>query len=322
MSQSEKWTYKALINWTTDFFRRKGVETPKLEAETLLSCASGKSRLDLLVSYDEEPNEEVRAAFRELVKRRAAGEPNAYLVGKKEFYSLDFAVNPDVLIPRPDTELLVLETIEYFKARGWRTGAVKRRFSDDGTPPVEIETPAEPSSKGLKICDVGVGSGCVAAALAKNIPSATLVGLDISASALETARRNVESLGLSARVTLLQSDLLAAIPDNLPEEERFDAIVSNPPYVSEEEYAGLDRSVREFEPRLALVGGVTGAELPIRLVKEAESRLKKGGRLALELSPTTIDAVAESMCDSGAWGSIDIRLDLEKRKRCLVAIRQ
>ena len=84
MSQPEKWTYKALINWTTDFFRKKGVETPKLEAETLLSCASGKSRLDLLVSYDEEPNEEVRAAFRERVKRRAAGEPNAYLVGKKE----------------------------------------------------------------------------------------------------------------------------------------------------------------------------------------------------------------------------------------------
>ena len=321
MSQPEKWTIRELLSWTVDYFKKKGVESPRLEAETLLSAATGMSRIDLLVSYDEEPTDTSRAAFRDYVRRRASGEPNAYISVKKEFYSLEFEVDRNVLIPRPDTEQLVMETIEYFKSRGWTTGAdaTRLRFGEDGAP-LDAEPFSAPAGPTLRICDLGAGSGCVSAALAKNIPSSRVVGLDVSASALEVARRNIDRLGLSDRVTLLESDLFGAIPEDLPEEERFDAIVSNPPYVSDPEYSDLEATVRDFEPRVALLGGPTGAELPIELVRQASPRLKRGGRLALELSPSTVDAVSSALEGAGLWRDIEIRRDLSKLRRFVVAI--
>ena len=185
-SQPEKWTNRALIAWTKSFFEKKGIENPKLEAEVLLSHATGTSRIELFMNYDDEPSEENRAAFRELVRRRALGEPVAYLVGVKEFYSLPFLVDSNTLIPRPETEQLVLETIEYFKKQGWRTGS-------DGVRKRGVETeedapdPRETEERELKICDVGVGSGCVSVALVKNIPAARIVALDKnSASSIES----------------------------------------------------------------------------------------------------------------------------------------
>lgn len=338
MSQPEKWTNRALLTWTKAFFEKRGIETPKLDAEVLLGYATGRTRLDLFVSYDEEPTEEQRGVFRELVRRRALGEPVAYLVGKKEFYSLDFAVDARALIPRPETEQLVLETIEYFKKRGWRTGAaaVKKRSveieervaefsaaeSEAAESPAVERSDSEPRDPGeLWICDVGVGSGCVSAALAKNIPSCRVLGLDVSPEALEVARENVERLGLSARVELRESDLFSAVPDALPEEERFDAIVSNPPYVSESEYVVLETTVRDFEPRLALVGGASGAELAIELVRQAVDRIKIGGRLALELSPTTVETVARELTQDGRWTDVAIHKDFAGLLRFVAALR-
>lgn len=318
--QPEKWTNRALISWTKSFFEKKGIESPQLEAEVLLSASTGKSRLDLFLAYDDEPTESQRAAFRELVRRRIRGEPVAYLVGSKEFYSINFTVDDSVLIPRPETEQLVLETIEFFKKRGWRTGADVRRVSDAAE-----ESDSEPQEREelgeLLICDVGAGSGCVSAALAKNMPACRVVALDVSREALRVARGNIERLGLAERVELLESDLFSAIPANLPEEKRFDAIVSNPPYVSEPEYAELETTTVGFEPRVALVGGATGAELAIRLVGEAVDRLKVGGRLALELSPTTIDAVVDALKRDGRWNDVAVHKDFAGLRRFAVAFR-
>lgn len=332
MPQPEKWTIRELLTWTKDFFAKKGIESPRLEAEVLLGHATGKSRVDLFVSYDEEPNEETRAAFRELVRRRVAGEPVAYLVGSKEFYSLDFHVDASVLIPRPETEQLVLETIEYFKKKGWQAGftGVKKRLpfqiggelTDEPEPePTPAPVPAPRVSGELLICEVGVGSGCVSAALAKNIAAARIVALDVSPDALETARRNLERLGLDEQVELLESDLFSVVPATLPEEQRFDAIVSNPPYVSEPEYAALEPTVRNYEPRVALVGGPTGAELPIELVAQAADRIKHGGRLSLELSPTTVEPVADALRADSRWTDVEIRKDFDGMNRFVVAIR-
>ena len=320
MSQPEKWTNRALIAWTKSYFEKKGIENPKLEAEVLLSHATGTSRIELFMNYDDEPTAEGRAAFRELVRRRALGEPVAYLVGVKEFYSIPFAVDSGALIPRPETEQLVLETIEHFKKQGWRTGSdgVRRRSAESEE---NGDAPRASEERELKICDVGVGSGCVSVALAKNIPAARVVALDISPEALEIARKNVESLGLSDRVELRQSDLFAAIPADLPEEERFDAIVSNPPYVSESEYATLDPTVRDFEPKIALVGGPTGAEIAVELARQAPDRLKLGGRFALELSPTTVEIVADELKKDNRWTGVEIRRDFAGLPRFLVAFR-
>ncbi len=320
-SQPEKWTNRALIAWTKSFFEKKGIENPKLEAEVLLSHATGTSRIELFMNYDDEPSEENRAAFRELVRRRALGEPVAYLVGVKEFYSLPFLVDSNTLIPRPETEQLVLETIEYFKKQGWRTGSDgvrKRGVETEEDAPDHRET----EERELKICDVGVGSGCVSVALVKNIPAARVVALDVSPATLEVARKNVEKLGVVDRVELRQSDLLDAIPSDLPEEARFDAIVSNPPYVSESEYVALEATVREYEPKIALVGGATGAELALRLVRQAPDRLKLGGRLALELSPTTVEIVARELEKDARWNSVEIRRDFAGLPRFVVAFRQ
>lgn len=327
MSQPEKWTNRALIAWTKSFFEKKGIENPKFEAELLLSHATGASRIELFMNYDDEPDETKRAAFRELVRRRALGEPVAYLVGVKEFYSIPFDVDSNALIPRPETEQLVLETIEYFKKQGWRTGSdgVRKRGYETDENGSETETPNEPpkfEERALKICDVGVGSGCVSVALVKNIPAARVVALDVSPEALEVARKNVEKLGVADRVELLRSDLFSAIPGDLPEDARFDAIVSNPPYVSEPEYAELEPTVREYEPRIALVGGATGAELALELVRQAAERIKRGGRLALELSPTTVQIVADALEKDGRWVGVEIRRDFAGLLRFVVAFRK
>ena len=308
MSQAEEWTIKSLLDWTVSFFGKKGFDSPRLDAEVLLAYVLNTTRVDLFVRYDEKASDEARAQYRELVRRRSQGEPVAYLVGKKEFYSLDFTVDLNVLIPRPETEQLVLETIEYVKK-------VSKGAAAEGAG--EAPTP-----RTWSICDVGAGSGCIAVALAKYVANSRVLAIDISAPALEVARKNAEKHGVAEKIEFREGDLLDSVALDLPEEERFDIIASNPPYVSESEYAELDPTVKNFEPKLALIGGQTGAELPVRLANQAPDRLKSGGRFFMELSPTTVNAVADAMKNDERWSDVEIRRDFAHIDRFVCAKRK
>jgi release factor glutamine methyltransferase len=247
---AERWSVGRLLSWTAEFLKKKGSESPRLDAEVLLAFALGWDRVKLYTRYDDEVDEPPRAAFRDLVKRRSEGAPVAYLVGKKEFFSLSLAVNPCVLIPRPDSEFVVVEFLAAFKG---------------------VEAP--------RIVDVGTGSGCLALACIQNHKTATVVAIDISPEALLVACRNAESLGLSDRVSFRQGDLLEPIKEEGP----FDLILSNPPYIKSEVVPKLERGVSAFEPHLALDGGHDGLRVVAPIIQQAVPLLKAGGLLLLEI---------------------------------------
>lgn len=254
----DQWTVGRLLTWTAGWLGEKGSDSPRLDAEVLLAHVRGCQRILLYATFDDVVPDDQRSRFRELVKRRAAGEPVAYLVGSREFFSLPFTVSPAVLVPRPETEGLVVRGIDLVK-----------------------------SAQAPRIVDVGTGSGAIAVALAKQLPQATLAATDISAVALEVARSNAARHGVAERIVFVESDLLAsprlAGPWNL--------IVSNPPYVREDEFVNLPRDVREYEPRAALVAGPRGVEVIERLAAEAAGRLEPGGWLLIEAGPTVAAAV-------------------------------
>ncbi|HEX7448344.1 MAG TPA: peptide chain release factor N(5)-glutamine methyltransferase [Pirellulales bacterium] len=265
MSQPENWTIGRLLQWTTDFLKTRGADSPRLDAEVLLAHALGCQRIELYTAFEQSPGEPARTAFRELVRRRAEGTPVAYLVGRREFYSLSFQVTPDVLIPRPESEFLV----------------------------IRLRDRAKPAEGPWTIADVGTGSGILAVCAAKRLAQSQVTAIDVSAGALAVARQNAEAHGVSDRIEFVAGDLFAA----LPSERRFDFVVSNPPYVTESEYEMLPRDVRDFEPRQALVAGPRGTEVIERLVAQAGDRLTHGGWLLTEISPqleTAVRAVFEA----------------------------
>lgn len=298
MSQTETWTVKRLLEWTSDYFSQKDIESPRLEAEILLSAALGIKRIELYTNFETEPTEEKRSRFREFVKRRGAGEPVAYLVGFKEFYSLPFKVDRNVLIPRPETEQLVLEALDRLKT-----------LPQDAPP---------------KICDVGTGSGAIAVAIAKNWPknlitpgktseNSRIVAVDLSREALDVARQNAEANGVADRIEFVASDLLEAV------EGPFDLIVSNPPYVSESEYAALPKDVQNFEPRSALLAGPTGTEIIENLIGQANEKLKSGGTLLVEGSPMIAERVVALFAE---WNDVQILKDDANRQRFVSATKK
>jgi release factor glutamine methyltransferase len=244
------WTVQKLLNWTADYLRKRGFESAQLDAQVLLAHALGWKRIDLFVRYEESPPEEVRARFRELVKQRVEGCPVAYLVGRKEFFSLPFEVSPAVLIPRPESEFVVLECL---------------RLARDL---------AEP-----RVLDVGTGSGNLAVTVAHQLRRARVTAVDVSPDALAVARRNSERHGVAERVGFLQGDLFGPLPPG----EQFDFILSNPPYIAREDMARLPVGVRDYEPHAALDGGVGGYEVLDRLIREAREYLVPGGWLILEI---------------------------------------
>lgn len=262
MPDSAPWTIGRLLQWTGDYLQSRGSDSARLDAEVLLAHALGRPRIALYTAFDEAPPEELRGAFRDLVRRRAEGVPVAYLVGYREFYSLRFHVTPDVLVPRPETEHLVVALLDLARAR-------------TDPPPA--------------IADVGTGSGIIAVCAAKYLPGARVVAIDLSRAALAVARANAAAHGVSDGIELVEGDLL----EGLAPEPRFDFIASNPPYVAAAEFDRLARDVREHEPRDALLAGQRGTEVIERLVPQAAERLKAGGHLLLEISPTIHDAVRE-----------------------------
>ena len=246
----DRWTVGRLLNWTRDFLKKKGSESPRLDAEVLLASVLGCERVRLYTQYEDEVAETARARFRELVKRRSDGSPVAYLVGRKEFYSLSFAVSPAVLIPRPDSEFVVVDALTRLKG---------------------VDSP--------RCVDVGTGSGCLALACAHQHKTARFLAIDLSPEALEVARSNAEKLGLADRVEFREGDLLGPAADEAP----FDLILSNPPYIASGVIPTLEPGVRDFEPHLALDGGEDGLRVVDRLVTQAIPLLKVGGHLILEI---------------------------------------
>jgi release factor glutamine methyltransferase len=266
----EPWTIGRLLNWTTDFLREKGADSPRLDAEVLLAHVRGCKRIELYTAFEEPASEELRQQFRELVKQRAAGKPVAYLVGQREFFSLPFEVTPDVLIPRPETELLVVRALDLAK-----------------------QAPLTERQDGIQIADIGAGSGILPVTLAKRLPSSRVTAIDVSPAALAVAKRNAEKHGVTDRIEWFESDLFASVP----EDRKFDIIVSNPPYITTAEMAALAGDVRRFEPELALHGGEQGTDVISRLIPQAADRLAPEGWLLMEISPTIISAV-ESLIEA------------------------
>jgi release factor glutamine methyltransferase len=270
MATSDTWTIGRLLTWTTDYLKQHGSDSPRLDAEVLLATARNCPRIALYTAFDEVASDEIRTAFRELVKRRAEGMPVAYLVGKREFFSLSFRVTPDVLIPRPETETLVSRMIDVANVI---------------------------NEKEISLADVGTGSGIIAITAAKHLTSSSVTAIDVSPAALAVTKQNAADHGVAERIDFIESDLFAAVPP----ERTYDIIASNPPYVGEAEFATLALSIKDFEPRTALVAGPQGTEVIERLVSQAAERLKPDGWLLLEVSPMIELAVRELISASGRF---------------------
>ncbi len=249
--------------------------TPRLDAEVLLAHALEKGRENLFRDRDEKPSRSVEAAFRSLLSRRRNREPVHYIVGQREFWSLPFKVDHGVLIPRPETELVVETALRIFR---------EQTETANGTP--------------VRIVDLGTGSGNIAVALAGEIDHCVIYAVDASHQALECARENIENNGVSDKVKLLWGDLFEPLP---PERCRLDMIVSNPPYVSSAEMEELQPEVRDYEPRQALHGGGDGLHYLRRIIDRSPEYLKPGGALVLEIGCGRGEAVLRLMEERGAY---------------------
>ena len=273
-------TVLEVLKLTTDHFQKRVPDSPRLDAEVLLAHALGLRRLDLYLKFDRVLTEPELSAYRDLVARRAKGEPVAYLVGHKEFMGLDFAVTPAVLIPNPDTEVLVQRAIEI----------------------------AREAARPMRVADVGTGSGCIAIAIAHYAPKVHVVASDVDPEALEVAARNVAAHGLGDRVQLVCGDLMAPFTGS------FDLVCANLPYVA----AGSALAAEVVaQPARALFAGEQGSALVSRLLAEAPARLKPGGRALAELDSSI--AVHALEVAGRSFGEHRIHSDLAGRQRVLEA---
>jgi len=276
---SDVWSVLRLLRWTADFFRQHGIESHRLDAEVLLAHVLACKRVELYMAFDQPVAAVDRERFRELVRRRAKDRvPVAYLTGTREFWSQALRVTPDVLIPRPETETLV-----------------------------RVCAPLAPR----RVADVGTGSGCIAIALARVLPEAEVLALDVSPGALAIARENIEASGLAARISARRADLLEG------ESGPFDLIASNPPYVRRAELPKLLPEV-QHEPRLALDGGEDGLDVIRRLIAQAPARLAPGGHLALEVGAGHAAEAADLARAAGA-DAVSTHADLSGVERVVLA---
>ena len=269
--------------------RLAGTEAPATVAALLLCHVLGIDKVALVAHSEEEVPADAERRLEALLVRRLAGEPAAYLLGRREFYGRDFFVDSGTLIPRPETEHLVEAALEFFGDR-----------------------------QDVRFLDLGTGSGCIAVTLAAERPTWRGAAVDISSAALKTARKNAEANGTADAVTFVEADFTGPLPFACGS---FDLVVSNPPYISEEEYAGLDPGVRNFEPRSALVPGPSGLEHPRAVEAAARALLKEGGLLLMEHGCLQGDA-CRALCSDAYWKDMRTGRDLAGKDRFLFAVRR
>ena len=286
----ETWTVLKLLNWTKDFFARGQVDDARLSAEVLLANVLGCRRIELYTRFDYQPTPAQLDAFRALVGRARKHEPIAYLVGTKEFYSLPFKVTHDVLIPRPETELLVAEAVTHLKALG-RPGLM---------------------------WDVCTGSGCVGVAAASQIKDTTVLATDISPAAVTVAAENAAANKVGDRVRCRVADLLT-LPEDCADLKDFDVITANPPYVAKGQEVA---ETVKHEPAIALWAGDSGMELIDRVIAQAPALLRAGGVLAMEFGLGQADGVRDRLVKTGAFAEPRILRDHQAIERAAVAVKK
>ncbi len=282
------WTIGKLLDWTRGHFDAKGVEDARLCAELLLAHALGCEKIHLYARFHEEPTAEQRTAFRELVKKAAEHYPIAYLIGRREFYSLDFDVTPAVLIPRPETEQIVELVLDRCK---------------------QIDAAR------IDVLDLGTGSGCLAITLAKREPRIRVMATDVSAPALAVSQTNANKHGVTERVECIESDIFSSL--NGQAASGFDFIVSNPPYVALRERETLPRNVRDYEPESALFAGEDGLDFYRALAAPLGDYLRPGGHCFLEIGEDQTDEVTRLMTKDDRVASVAAHKDLAGTPRVL-----
>ncbi len=253
MNGPENLTVRDVLTLSTDFLERKGSPSARLDAQLLAAHVLKVRRLDLYLSPERPITDLERDSLRALLVRRGNSEPVAYLIGRREFFGMDFLVTPDVLIPRPETESIVDAALAFLSGPGF-----------EGRP--------------AKIADIGTGSGAIACVIATRVPAARIIATDISSSALDVAGRNAVALGVADRITFVCTDIL----DSVTEPAEFDLIVSNPPYIADSEAGITDAAARLHEPRGALFSGPDGTDCSFKIIEVADRRLAPGGMLIVE----------------------------------------
>jgi release factor glutamine methyltransferase len=285
------WQIGDLLKVSSDYLKDKGIENPRLNAEVLLAHHLHVERVDLYLNFDQPLTETELSSYRSLIKRRVVHEPLQYITGTQEFWSLDFTVDPHVLIPRPETEIVVEQGIALTKV-------------------------LKPKDQGLKILDLGTGCGVIAIALAKEIPDARVWATDISNEALGVARLNALKHGVSDMVSFCQGDLWEPL---LEGSDRFDMIVSNPPYVSTEEYNDLSPEVRDYEPRQALEGREGGMYYIEKIIRGAHVFLNPGGWIILEMAPWQTQKALDIIARTGEYQQETRIKDYSRHYRVVMA---
>lgn len=291
-ANSHMLTISELLRKTTGYLKDKGSSSPRLDAEVLMTEVLGLSRVELYTNYEQPLTPPEVDRYRELIRRRSVGEPVAYILGRAPFRNLTLSVDRNVLIPRPETEQVVDIAVQYLMEGNWPT------------PPI--------------VLDLGTGSGAIAISIARGFPEARVTATDASANAMELARENARTAGAADRIEFVHSDMFDAL-DPLT---TFDLIVSNPPYVSEEEWETLAPDVRDYEPREALFGGIDGLDYLRRLAVEAPQFLKPHGALVMEIGHLQGPAVLELMHASDLYRAVRVGQDYAGHDRIVVGQRK
>lgn len=284
----KNWTIIQLLNETQKYFEKKGIESARLDAEILLAFALNKERINLYVDFQSPVNANELIIFREMVKRRANREPVAYITGCKEFWSVNLKVTPDVLIPRPETELIVEHTLKI----------INENYQEDYK---------------IFAADIGTGSGAISISLAKEYPNIIICSVDISINALSVAKENIVLNGLEDKNLPVCADGFSAFKET----EKFDIILSNPPYVVKDNIAGLQPEISEYEPHLALDGGDDGLDFYRNNILYFHSFLKPGGFILLETGDDQADLVSGLLIDSNEFERVNVIKDYSGRDRVI-----
>lgn len=287
------WIIKDLLTVTADYLKKKEIDNPRLCAEILLAYQLKTKRIKLYLDFDQPLSEKDISEYRILIQRRLKREPVQYITGVQEFWSREFNVGPQVLIPRPETETLVEQAI-----------SVLREMRDSG------------KTDDLSVLDVGTGSGVIAVSIAGEIPEADIWASDVSAEILETAKANARKHGLDAGIRFIESDLFSALNNS---SQLFNIIVSNPPYIPREDYNDLPPEVGQYEPRTALDGGDGGLFFIKKIILEAKDFLKSGGWLLMEMAPSQTAKAMNLAAQTGFYGEQKVIKDYSHRDRVVMA---